>query len=102
MCTSIIDDADDDDDDDDDDDCYHFNFSVLNIICRFLISKCLCIFVLGAGGGSAPTFRRTTISELTVIVSDTIKIPCKVQGDPTPFITWYYNGESISASTNER
>lgn len=56
----------------------------------------------GSGGGSAPTFRRTPISELTVIVNDDIKIPCKVQGDPAPFITWYYNGESISASTNER
>ena len=56
----------------------------------------------GTSVGSAPTFRRTMITELTVIVSHTIKIPCKVQGDPTPFITWYYNGESISASTHER
>lgn len=52
--------------------------------------------------GTAPSFKRPPISELTAIVNDTIKIPCKVRGDPQPFVVWYHNSENISPKSNKR
>lgn len=58
--------------------------------------------IKGSCSASAPSFRRPPISKLTAIASDTIRIPCRVTGEPRPFLVWFHNEESISANSDKR
>ena len=43
-----------------------------------------------------PKIDLDTPSEISVIVGKSLSISCNADGDPTPIVTWEYNGQIIN------
>lgn len=66
------------------------------LICgRIIILSYSCVL---AENPNAPKFKDQIFHDRLARVNDTLKLTCRVKGNPRPYLTWFYEGKPLVKS----